>query len=169
MVYGSSYDENSFQLDGVDITDTFFNEALAEPNTDAIDEVEVLSLGAPAEYGNAPGAVYNIVTRQGTNAFHGDVNFFYQSDGMTADNTNDVRLPDGTFYDTCPTDDPKRCPFFRDTFHDFSAQLGGPIIKDKLWFFASYGIQRDFFAEAGTDTSSELSQRRKKRTATWAS
>ena len=43
MVYGSSYDENSFQLDGVDITDNFFNEFAAEPNTDAIEEVEVLS------------------------------------------------------------------------------------------------------------------------------
>ncbi len=73
MVYGSSYDENSFQVDGVDITDNYFNEALAEPNVDAIEEVEVLSLGAPAEYGNLTGAVYNIVTRQGTNDFHGDV------------------------------------------------------------------------------------------------
>src|SRR3990172_7772822 len=49
MVYGSSYDENSFQVDGVDVTDNFFNEALAEPNVDAIEEVEILSLGAPAE------------------------------------------------------------------------------------------------------------------------
>ena len=56
MVYGSSYDENSFQVDGVDITDNYFNEALAEPNMDAIDEVEVLSLGAPAEYGNLTGS-----------------------------------------------------------------------------------------------------------------
>lgn len=164
MAYGSSYDENSFQLDGVDITETFFNEALAEPNTDAIEEVEVLSLGAPAEYGNASGAVYNIVTRQGTNAFHGDVNFFYQSDGLTSSNTSDVRLADadGTFYDACPTEASTRCPFFRDTFKDFTAQLGGPLIKDKLWFFASYGIQRDYFAEAGTDTSRLLTQRRKK-------
>ena len=63
----------AFQVDGVDITDNYFNEALAEPNTDAIEEVEVLSLGAPAEYGNITGAVYNIVTRQGTNEFHGDL------------------------------------------------------------------------------------------------
>jgi outer membrane receptor protein involved in Fe transport len=164
MAYGSSYDENAFQLDGVDITETYFSEALAEPNTDAIEEVEILSLGAPAEYGNASGAVYNIVTRQGTNEFHGDVNFFYQSDGLTSSNTEDIRLPDEdqTFYDACPTDATQRCPFFRDTFKDFSAQIGGPIVKDKLWFFASYGIQRDYFAEAGTDTSSRLAQRRKK-------
>ena len=163
MAYGSSYDENSFLLDGVDITETFFNEALAEPNTDAIEEVEVLSLGAPAEYGNASGAVYNIVTRQGTNEFHGDLNFFYQGDGLTASNTEDLKLPDDTFYDACPEGaGPERCPFLRDTFNDFTAQLGGPLIKDKLWFFASYGIQHDYFAEAGTDTTSRLSQRRKK-------
>jgi outer membrane receptor protein involved in Fe transport len=162
MSYGSSYDENSFQLDGVDITETYFNEALAEPNTDAIEEVEVLALGAPAEYGNASGAVYNIVTRQGSNEFHGDLNFFYQGDGLTSNNTTDLKLADGTFYDACPEGTGgDRCPFFRDTFRDFSAQLGGPLIKDKLWFFGSYGIQRDYFAEAGTDTSSQLSQRRK--------
>lgn len=160
MAYGSSYDENSFQLDGVDITETFFNEALAEPNTDAIEEVEVLSLGAPAEYGNASGAVYNIVTRQGTNELHGDLNFFYQSDGLTSNNTDGLTVEDEP-YDTCPSGE-GRCPFFRDTFRDFTAQLGGPLIKDKLWFFGSYGIQRDYFAEAGTDTASRLAQRRKK-------
>src|SRR4029079_8846328 len=84
---GSSYDENSFQVDGVDITDNYFNEALAEPNIDAIQEVEVLSLGPPAEYGNLTGAVYNIVTRQGTNEFHGDLNYFWQGDGLTSNNT----------------------------------------------------------------------------------
>jgi hypothetical protein len=86
MVYGSSYDENSFQLDGVDITDAYYNDS-PEPNTDAIEEVEVLSLGAPAEYGNLSGAVYNVVTRQGTNQFHGDANFFVQTDGLTSNNT----------------------------------------------------------------------------------
>jgi hypothetical protein len=83
MVYGASYDENSFQLDGTDVNDNFFNEALAEPNMDSIEEIEVLSLGAPAEYGNMTGAVYNIVTRQGTNQFHGDVSFYYQRPATT--------------------------------------------------------------------------------------
>ncbi|HXU82219.1 MAG TPA: carboxypeptidase regulatory-like domain-containing protein, partial [Polyangia bacterium] len=95
MVYGSSYDENSFQLDGVDITENYFNEYQAEPNTDAIEEVEVLSLGAPAEYGNLAGAVYNIVTRQGTNEFHGDVNFFLQTNGLTSNNSDGLINPDG--------------------------------------------------------------------------
>jgi len=139
MVYGSSYDENAFQLDGVDITDNFFNEAAAEPNTDAIEEIEVLSLGAPAEFGNLQGAVYNIVTRQGTNAFHGDLSFYYQSDGLTGRNTTDEQ--DGGF------------PYRRDKYTDLSAQLGGPIVKDKLWFFGSYQNQRDGASYATFDPS----------------
>src|SRR5262245_8142189 len=104
MVYGSSYDENAFQLDGVDITENFFNESSAEPNPDAIEEVEILSLGAPAEYGNLTGAVYNIVTRQGTNEYHGDVNFFWQGDGTTGNNTQELRDHNGNFLDaTCAT------------------------------------------------------------------
>jgi outer membrane receptor protein involved in Fe transport len=153
MVYGSSYDENAFQLDGVDITENFFNESSAEPNPDAIEEVEILSLGAPAEFGNLTGAVYNIVTRQGTNAFHGDVNFFWQGDGTTSNNTTDLKDGNGDFVDACPTEaNPnKRCPFFRDKFTDFTAQIGGPIVKDKLWFFASYGKQQDNFGEIAVD------------------
>ena len=158
MVYGSSYDENSFQVDGVDITDNFFNEALAEPNIDAIEEVEVLSLGAPAEYGNLTGAVYNIVTRQGTNEFHGDLNAFFQTDGLTSDNTEGLRNPDGTFLDACPSDaDPDgRCPWTRDKYTDFTVQLGGPVVKDKLWFFASYANQRDYYYDVGVDTDRSL-------------
>ena len=147
-MYGSSYDENSFQVDGVDITDNYFNEALAEPNVDAIDEVEVLSLGAPAEYGNLTGAVYNIVTRQGTNEFHGDLNLFFQTDGLTSNNTEDTVNPDGSFLNAC-SDGVGRCPWKRDNYTDITAQLGGPIVKDKLWFFASYQNQRDYFWDAG--------------------
>lgn len=153
MVYGSSWDENSFQLDGVDITDAYWQDS-PEPNTDAIEEVEVLSLGAPAEYGNLSGAVYNVVTRQGTNEFHGDVNYFLQTDGLTSDNTKDLKNPDGSFFDACGE---LRCPFTRDTFNDFTAQLGGPILKDKVWFFLSYQYQRDYYGNAGVDVTNPLS------------
>jgi outer membrane receptor protein involved in Fe transport len=156
MVYGSSYDENSFQVDGVDITDNYFNEALAEPNVDAIDEVEVLALGAPAEYGNLTGAVYNIVTRQGTNEFHGDLGFYLQSDGLTSQNSADIVLPDGSFLDACADGSAAHCPWTRDQFQDFTAQLGGPIVKDKLWFFGSYQRQRDSFFDLSVPTSNEL-------------
>jgi outer membrane receptor protein involved in Fe transport len=158
MVYGSSYDENAFQVDGVDITDNYFNEALAEPNTDAIEEVEVLSLGAPAEYGNLTGAVYNIVTRQGTNDFHGDAGFYWQGNGLTSDNSKNTVNPDGTFMDACP--DGGRCPWTRDKFTDLSLQIGGPVVKDKLWFFASYANQRDYYWDVGVDNTNDLTAAR---------
>ena len=70
------HDENSYQLDGTDFTAPLTGDAWPYPNTDAIEEIEVLSLGAPAEYGNVQGAVFNVVTRQGSNEFHGDANFY---------------------------------------------------------------------------------------------
>jgi outer membrane receptor protein involved in Fe transport len=135
--FGSGTTDNSYQLDGTDFTAPSIGEAWPYPNTDAIEEVEVLSLGAPAEYGNVLGAVFNIVTRQGTNTFHGDVNYYYQGDGITGSNTNSTQ--DGGF------------PFHRKAFDDFTAQIDGPIVRDKLWFFASYQYQRDYKSYAGVD------------------
>ena len=143
MSFGSSFDENAFQLDGVNVTDNYFSEGFSEPNPDAIDEVEVLSLGAPAEYGNLMGAVYNIVTKQGTNQFHGDASYFFQSNGLTSNNTNDVKFPNDKFADACADDPAARCPWTRGDYFEGSAQLGGPILRDRLWFFGSYGHQKD--------------------------
>jgi outer membrane receptor protein involved in Fe transport len=137
VVYGSARDENSYQLDGTDITDNFFGQALATPNTDAIEEIEILSLGAPAEYGSIQGAVFNIVTKQGSNAFHGDANFYFQSDGLTGRNTTEEQ--DSGF------------PYTRDTFRDFTGQIGGPIKQDKIWFFGSYQKQIDGSSPVGVD------------------
>jgi len=148
QVFGGSYDTNAFQLDGVNVTDTYWAEGFAEPNPDAIEEVEVLSLGAPAEYGNFMGAVYNIVTKQGSNEFHGDARVFYQSNGLTWSNTEDVRNPDGTFADTCGD---QRCPFTRGDYYEVTGQLGGPIVKDKLWFFGSYGHMLNEYTTFGVD------------------
>jgi Carboxypeptidase regulatory-like domain/TonB dependent receptor-like, beta-barrel len=148
---GSATDENSYHLDGTDFTAPLTGAAWPWPNTDAIEEIEVLSLGAPAEYGNMQGAVFNVVTRQGSNQFHGDGNFYWQKQGLTSDNTNDIKLKDGSFADACPDDATKRCPYNRNKYVDSTWQLSGPIIKDKLWFFASYQYQRDHDSQPGTD------------------
>src|SRR5262249_38860332 len=91
----------------------------------------------PAEYGNVTGAVFNVVTRQGTNEFHGDANFYLQTDGLTSRNTSDGE--DGGF------------PFHREHFRDYTFQISGPVKKDKLWFFASYQHQTDAKTPAGVD------------------
>ena len=135
--FGSGTDENSFQIDGTNLTSPSTGEAWPYPNTDAIEEIEVLALGAPAEYGNVTGAVFNVVTRQGTNQFHGDANFYLQTQGLTGRNTSDAE--DGGF------------AFHREHFRDATFQLSGPILKDKLWFFASYQYQSDAQSPAGVD------------------
>jgi outer membrane receptor protein involved in Fe transport len=148
--FGSGTDENSFQIDGTNLTAPSTGEAWPYPNTDAIEEIEVLALGAPAEYGNVTGAVFNVVTRQGTNEFHGDANFYFQADGLTSRNT--------TAEEECAgVGAPEEClaaagwPFHREKFHDATFQISGPIKKDKLWFFASYQYQRDAKTPAGVD------------------
>jgi len=148
MSFGSSFDENAFQLDGVNVTDNYWGEGFSDPNPDAVDEVEVLSLGAPAEYGNLMGAVYNIVTKQGTNQFHGDASYFYQSNGLSSDNTNGVTY-NGKAVDACGNDPTKHCPWTRGDYYEVSATLGGPIVKDKLWFFGSYGHQKEQYTRVG--------------------
>jgi outer membrane receptor protein involved in Fe transport len=135
--FGSATTDNSYQMDGTDFTAPLTGAPWPYPNTDAVEEIEVLALGAPAEYGNLQGAVFNVVTKQGSNAFHGDFNYYNQNDGLTSRNTTD--------------EEDEGNPFHRDKYHDFTAQLSGPIMKDKVWFFASYQFQKDVFSAAGAD------------------
>jgi hypothetical protein len=128
---GNSTNENQYQIDGTNISSTPW------VSGDVVEEVEVLQLGASAQYGNVQGAVFNIVTRQGGNVFHGDTSFYYQGDNLTSRNTTDAA--DGGR------------PYHRDTYNDVSVQGGGPFIKDKLWFFGAFQNQRDYDSQPGVD------------------
>jgi hypothetical protein len=135
--FGSATNENVYLIDGTDFTAPLSGAAWPWPNTDAIEEIQVLSLGAPADYGNLGGAVFNVVTRQGSNTFHGDANFYFQNQNLTGRNTTDAQ--DSTL------------PYHREEFKDTTVQLGGPAIKDKLWFFGSFQYQKDADSQPGTD------------------
>jgi len=128
---GSSTNENSYQIDGTEISSTPW------PNTDAVEEVEVLQLGASAEYGNVQGAVFNIVTRQGGNQVHGDGNIYFQNEALTGRNTT-------------PSFDNNR-PYHREQWKDATAQISGPFIRDKFWYFLSFEYQRDWDSQPGVD------------------
>jgi hypothetical protein len=134
---GSSTTDNAYLLDGTDFTAPLTGAAWPWPNTDAVEEIEVLSLGAPAEYGNLQGAVFNVVTRQGSNAFHGDANFYFQTQDLTGRNTSE--------------EEDAGLPYNRKNYKDGTVQLSGPVVKDKLWFFGSYQYQRDSDSQPGTD------------------
>jgi hypothetical protein len=137
--FGSAANENLYLLDGTDFTAPYTGAAWPWPNTDAIEEVQVLSLGANAEYGNVAGAVFNIVTRQGSNQFHGDGNFYFQDKSLTGRNTTDAQDAGE--------------PYNRARFRDGTVQLGGPVLQDRLWFFGSFQYQEDWESQPGTPSA----------------
>jgi hypothetical protein len=132
--FGSNTNENQYQIDGTNITSPTAGQMWPYPNTDIVSTMELVGVGAPAEYGNMQGAVFNIVTKSGGNTMTGLLNWFSQYQATTANNQ-----PDQEF------------PYHRDRFQDATVQLGGPIVRDKMWWFGSYQYRRDYFSEPGTD------------------
>ena len=132
--FGSNTNENQYQIDGTDITSPASSHLFPYPNTDIVEELEVVGAGASAEYGGMQGAVFNIVTKSGGNDLKGLSNWFSQYQALTGGNT-----PDEEF------------SYHRDRFNDATVQIGGPFKRDQLWWFGSYQYRRDSFAEPGTD------------------
>jgi hypothetical protein len=145
---GSSTNENLYAIDGTETSSTPW------PNTDVVEEVEVLQLGASAEYGNVQGAVFNIVTRMGGNTLHGDGNVYFQHQNLTANNTSTIKNPvTGAPVDACPaTASPLvNCPYNLSAHRDSTVQVSGPFIRDKFWFFGSLQYHRIYDSQPGVD------------------
>jgi hypothetical protein len=131
---GASGSENKYIMDGVDTTEPRTGVPGKVLITDFIDEVQVKSAGYAAEYGGAVGGVINVITKTGTNNFSGSVGGYYTDrrwGGQVRPTLQfSVANPDVTEYHTYPRDRVRRPePGFT---------LGGPILKDSLWFFAAY-------------------------------
>ena len=110
--------DNLYYFDGINVTDRTAGTNGADLNTEIIQEQSVLTGAIPAEFVGAPGLISNVVTKSGGNQFSGSVNYYLQSDSFVEDNDN----------------------FADETFSTFDAAvtLGGPIVRDKAWFFASF-------------------------------
>ena len=139
QIDGSSGSENRFIVDGMDTTDLQVGTARKSVITDFIAEVQVKSTGYAAEFGGSTGGVVNVVTKTGGNAFKGDVRVLYTGDSLQGDERpilqRNVDNPDVAEYVTYSQDSFDRVePGF---------SLGGPLMRDKLWFFASYQPQRE--------------------------
>ncbi len=139
VAFGSNRQSNSWNVDGVEVSGPETGSAWWTVNTDLIEEIQVLGVGASAEYGNHTGAVLNVVTKKGGNSYHGSASYFYQTDGLTDTN---VELSDVS---------PESCCFHRDIFRNFAAQLGGPIKREKIWFFGAFEYWRDGSTQPGND------------------
>jgi hypothetical protein len=139
--FGSGVNENAFLLDGTNFTCPCSGGAVAEPGIDVIQEVQIQTVGASAEFGNIQGAVFNVVTRQGGNAFRYDASYYWQSAGLTG---QPIVLP--VQRGTQP-----ESGYERAEYHDFTTNVGGPVVRDKAWFFAGYQYLRDYDSQPGTD------------------
>src|SRR4029079_14492305 len=82
--YGSGTNENQFLIDGTNFTCPCNGIARAEPGIDFIQEIQVQSIGASAEYGNVQGAVINVITRQGSEELAHDSSYYGQPADMTS-------------------------------------------------------------------------------------
>jgi hypothetical protein len=122
-VNGNNTTANVFIVDGVNNNDVGSNRTiLVYPSIDAIQEFKILRNSYGPEYGQAMGAVINIVTRGGTNQFHGGAFYFGRNDALNAtDYFNNLNH--------APKDKLRR--------NDWGYNIGGPIVKDKLFFFWS--------------------------------
>ncbi len=140
---GSRGRSNNFLLDGTDMNDGYRNDpaineagVFGTPATilpiDAVAELRTLS-NYEAEYGRNSGAVINIVTKSGTNTLHGSVLEYFRSGKLGARN----------YFNLAPT---PKSPFNN---NQYGVSLGGPIVKDKAFFYVDYEGQRENGAQAG--------------------
>ena len=144
---GASDGANSLMLDGVDTRDPEGGTAWTFYNFNIIDEVQVGSLGQPAEYGGFTGAIINTVTKSGGNRFSFLSEYRYSSDSLGSDNLTGS---------TVLTDNPTIFPTQVMKYKDYTVQLGGPLVKDKAFFFASvqrYNIEQHISRPLRTEVS----------------
>ncbi len=127
--FGSNSDYgNALLLDGVDTRDPEAGSAWTFFNFNIVDEVQVGGLGAPAEYGAYTGAVVNTLTKSGGNRFSALFDVYYTKGSFAGDNVSDADVEANPSLAESSIDN-KRL--------DLTAQLGGPIVRDKLFFFLS--------------------------------
>jgi Carboxypeptidase regulatory-like domain len=125
-ILGQRTGHNLFLVDGVSVTDEYFNNLVLNPSPDDVQEFNISKTNYDAEFGGKSGGVINVITKSGTNSFHGSAYEFLRNNVFDARN----------FFD--PAGQP--APPFHE--NQFGGALGGPIVKEKTFFFVNYDGQR---------------------------
>ncbi|HLP62013.1 MAG TPA: TonB-dependent receptor [Candidatus Deferrimicrobium sp.] len=127
-VHGGSVRDTSYNLDGLNLSDPSVGGQGVSFGLDIMEEISVENGGLAAEYGQARGAVLNIVSKSGGNNFSGSASVYFRAQDLQSDNTQDTPLAgqkSGYKYEWEP-----------------SLTLGGPISKDKVWFFVNLSFNK---------------------------
>ena len=130
FINGNREQSNNFILDGMDNNQTSDNLLAFTPSPDAIQEFNLITNNASAEFGNFMGGIVNASIKSGTNSFHGDAWEFFRNDVLNANQWENKLNPTSVL----------ARPTVR--WNMFGGTLGGPIFKDKLFFFVDYQGQR---------------------------
>lgn len=147
LINGNREQANNFLLDGMDNNQVSDNLLGYTPAPDAIQEFNLITNNASAEFGNFEGGIVNATIKSGTNAFHGDVWEFLRNDKLNANSWSNNLHVDPVTQAWAPL--PKQ----KVRWNMYGGTVGGPIIKNRLFFFADYQAQRfDIPSSAGTKT-----------------
>ena len=129
-VNGSTVRGQNLQLDGVNVTDPVVGTQNVSFSFDNLEEIQVQTGGHAAEYGQVSGAVVNAITKSGGNELSGGANVYFGNSGLTSTNGQDITE---RFENLTPNELDQRL--------DTHVQVGGPVARDKIWFFGSYGYR----------------------------
>ena len=132
---GGSGQDNVYLYDGVNVSLPLFGNLSAEPSTHDVDQVSVIRGGAKAvDFNRSAGFTMDSISKSGTNLFHGDVSYRYQPDSLRSDSED-------------PAED------FEQDRDWATVGIGGPIVRDHLFFYASYYRPRSTRTTAPTPTA----------------
>lgn len=136
---GNRQQVNNYLLDGVEINEPTNNDLGYNPAPESIQEMRTITANADAEYGNVNGGEFVMVTKGGTNQFHGSAYEYYEDQYLTANlwsnNDHTTPVPKGIFHQD-----------------QFGATIGGPVKRNKLFFFGDYLGTRNISSGTGTAT-----------------
>lgn len=136
VAYGASSNTGiAYTMDGVNVADPEAGSAWVFSDHNIIEEAKIMGVGLPAEYGNFTGVIFNLVTKSGGNEFSGHFEFNfqgYQDDSKFWQATNNAAYLEDFPSLTSPTS----------KLMDINGHVGGPIVKDKLWFYTGAQFYR---------------------------
>lgn len=133
VAFGGSVMSNPFSLDGTNGNEPGWGTPTASPNLNWIEEVQVVSLGADAQYGEFTGALTNAITRSGSNRFSGLGEYWTTRTGWTGNNRSLLT----------PQLQQRFRPIEIVQRWDSDLQVGGPLVRDRLWFFSGGEVYRN--------------------------
>ncbi len=138
FINGNREQSNNFLLDGLDNNQVSDNLLGYTPAPDAIQEFNLITQNASAEFGNFQGGIVSVSLKSGTNQFHGDVWEYFRNDKLNANNWGHKIFP----FNPTPSNPQGFIPRDKLRWNMFGGTVGGPIFRNKLFFFFDYQGQR---------------------------